>query len=399
MKKAWYNNIGPATLIAAAFIGPGTVTVCSIAGSSYGFTLLWAIALSVLATIVLQEMSARLGLVTGQGLGESLRNTTSHAIAKYISIALVLLAIIIGNAAYEAGNLSGGAMGAKVWLGEDPLVYKGTLCLISILALGVLWKGKYKWIEKILIVLVLLMSISFCITAFISNPDWPEVFRSLFTPQAPDGSALTIIGLIGTTVVPYNLFLHASLVSEKWNNPEQLSLVRKDIYISIILGGLVSMCIVICAASLDGKISNVLDMAKGLELGLGAFAKYLVGLGLLAAGLTSAITAPMAAGYAAQGILGWDKSDKNKFRAIAIGILLIGLTLSLIGYKPITVIQAAQIANGLLLPIIAGYLIWVVNQKSLMGQYTNNWWQNTLGVLILLCTIMLGAKSLWSVLA
>lgn len=395
----WYNNIGPATLVAAAFIGPGTVTVCSLAGATHGYTLLWALTLSIIATVVLQEMSARLGIITQRGLGESIRSEISAPIAKSIAIVLVLTAIILGNAAYEAGNISGAVLGSSVAPSMDtPTIKKGLTVTIGLIAFIFLWVGKYKWLEKLLIALVLTMSISFVFAAIMSKPDITGIIKGAFLPSTPDKSLLTIIGLIGTTVVPYNLFLHASLVKEKWNSPEDLVAVRKDIYISIILGGLVSMAIVIVATNAQGEIKNAVDMARGLESTLGSFAKYLIGIGLLAAGITSAITAPLAAAYAAKGIMGWeDDLRSNKFRMVWMVILAIGVTFSLLGWKPITVIKVAQVANGILLPVVACYLLWIVNRKGLMGKYVNTKTQNILGTIIIIVTLVLGAKSLWSV--
>jgi len=114
--RNWFKNIGPATLIAAAFIGPGTVTLCSIAGVKFGFNLLWAMLLSIIATLVLQEMSARLGVVSQRGLSEVLRDQIQNPIVKILSFLLIISAIVIGNAAYEAGNISGGVLGLSTIL-------------------------------------------------------------------------------------------------------------------------------------------------------------------------------------------------------------------------------------------------------------------------------------------
>ena len=116
--KKWINNIGPGPLVAAAFIGPGTVTLCSLAGLNFGFSLLWALALSVIATIVLQEMSARLGLVSNKGLSEVITQEITNPVFRNIVIVLILSAIVIGNAAYEAGNISGGVLGLEAVFGE-----------------------------------------------------------------------------------------------------------------------------------------------------------------------------------------------------------------------------------------------------------------------------------------
>ena len=114
--RNWFKNMGPGTLIAAAFIGPGTVTVCTLAGVQYNFTLLWAMLLSIVATIVLQEMAARLGLVYGKGLAETVKTEIKQPVIRLLAVVLILSAILVGNAAYEAGNISGGVLGLETIL-------------------------------------------------------------------------------------------------------------------------------------------------------------------------------------------------------------------------------------------------------------------------------------------
>jgi len=157
------------------------------------------------------------------------------------------------------------------------------------------------------------MSISFLITAIVTKPNVLEILKGMLVPKFPEKSLLTIIGLIGTTVVPYNLFLHASLVKERWHKKEDVSFVRKDTIVSITLGGLISMAIIVSAAAIPfGSISNAADLAKGLAPLYGQFAKYFLALGLFAAGITSAITAPLAAAYVAKGCLSWKGGLKSK---------------------------------------------------------------------------------------
>ena len=394
MFRNLFKNIGPATLIAAAFVGPGTVTVCTLAGANYGYSLLWALLLSIFATIILQEMAARLGLITGKGLPEILRSAISNKIIRVTLIVLVLAAIAVGNTAYEAGNLSGGVLGLQTIFGAQwyfPL-------LLGAIAFALLFYGNYKVLEKVLISLVVIMGASFIATAIAIGPDFKEVFQGLFTPQINSDNILTIVGLIGTTVVPYNLFLHASLVSEKWNLPSDLSAVRKDTVISVVLGGLVSMAIIIAATALQGtEVAGGAALASALEPVYGSWATYVFSVGILAAGITSAITAPLAAAYVVKGCLGWKGNMKSwSFRGVWIFILVIGVLFSSIGLKPLDIITFAQIANGLLLPIIAILLLWLVNQK-LLGPFQNKLWQNIMAVIVILIAVILGAKTLLKV--
>jgi manganese transport protein len=405
MIKNIFKNIGPGTLVAAAFIGPGTVTLCTLAGVNFGFNLLWAMLLSIIATIVLQEMAARLGIISQKGLSEVIREEIKSPFLRQGITLLMLSAVVVGNASYEAGNISGGILGLESVLGKYSIAI-GTISinlmslLIGFIAFTLLYIGNYKFLEKALISLVLLMSVSFIATAILTKPNLLEVLNGMFVPRFPEKSILTIIGLVGTTVVPYNLFLHASLVKERWHKKEDVSFARKDTIISIILGGLVSMAIIISAAAIQTTdIANAADLAKGLAPLFGDFATYFMALGLFAAGITSAITAPLAAAYVAKGCLGWSGGLKSKkFRFVWFAILFLGVLFSSIGIKPIEIIKFAQVANGMLLPLIAGILLWIVNKKSVLGNFVNTKIQNILGVFILLIAIFLGVKGILKVL-
>ncbi|HAI39320.1 MAG TPA: manganese transporter, partial [Maribacter sp.] len=215
----------------------------------------------------------------------------------------------------------------------------------------------------------------------------------------PKNGILTIIALVGTTVVPYNLFLHAALVSEKWKSKDDLNLAKRDTMVSIILGGLVSISIIISAAAINSlEVNNVMGMAKALEPLYGSAALYFLGIGMFAAGITSSITAPLAAAYVANSCFGWNAGLKDfKFRMIWMVILFLGVFFLSFGIKPIEIIKFAQITNGLLLPIIAVFLLWVVNRVGVMGKYKNTWSQNVFGLLIILLSVVLGAKSILTV--
>ena len=398
MIKNWFKNIGPGPLVAAAFIGPGTVTLCTIAGVNFGLALLWAMVLSVVATIVLQEMAARLGIVTQKGLSEVIRTEIKHPLFKTLTVILILSAIVIGNAAYEAGNISGSVLGLQAVFSGSKAFFS---ILIGIIAFTLLFIGNYKVLEKALVALVILMSIAFLITAIMTKPNISEIFKGIFVPKFPEGSLLTIVGLIGTTVVPYNLFLHASLVKEKWHDTSQLKNAKKDTIVAVVLGGLVSMCIIIAASAIQSNnITNAADLAKGLEPLFGSFSKYFLAMGLFAAGITSAITAPLAAAYVACGCLGWEANLRSKqFRGVWMFILTVGVLSAASGVKSIEIIKFAQVANGILLPIIATFLIWIVNKKSVLGIYKNTTKQNIIGGIILAIALFLGLKSILKVFA
>ncbi|TBW26808.1 Nramp family divalent metal transporter [Gramella sp. KN1008] len=401
--KNFFRNLGPGILVSAAFIGPGTVTVCSLAGVNFGYSLLWALLISVFACIILQEMSARLGLISGKGLSDCIREEMKVPFIRIITLILIFLAIVIGNAAYEAGNITGAVLGLEAVFPSVSFNFGSFSFNIWSLVIGgiafiLLFLGSYKKLEKVFIGLVLLMSIAFILTAFLTKPNISGIFEG-FIPGSFDAGLLTIIALVGTTVVPYNLFLHASLVSEKWKGAKYIGAVRKELVFSIGLGGLVSMAIVVCAAASGiDSLEDAGDLAAGLEPLFGNSATIFLAMGLLAAGITSSITAPLAAAYVVQGCLGWKGGmQSKKFRLVWVLILILGVLFSSLGIKPVEIIQFAQIANGLVLPIIAIFLFWIVNQSSVLGEYRNSIFQNLVGFVVIALAVFLGAKSIFSV--
>lgn len=391
------KKLGPGLLIAAAFIGPGTITACTIAGVEFGYSLLWALLFSIVATIILQEMSSRLGLVTEQGLAETVLTNLSSKLLRNLIIGIILSAILIGNAAYEGGNIGGAVLGLQALLGNEhsnwyPLLIGG-------IAFILLWYGNYKTIERVFIGLIFLMSLSFIITALLTKPNLLQILKG-FVPNYSDSSIFTIVALIGTTIVPYNLFLHASLVNEKWQGEKDLKTARNDTIISIAIGGFISMAIVIAATAIDIKeVTGAQDLAKGLEPLFGSYATVFMGIGLFTAGITSSITAPLAAAYVANSCFGWKASLKDKwFRLVWILVLSSGMLLLYLKIKPIEIIKFAQIANGILLPLIAIILVWSLNKSERLGKHINTKMQNILGFIIILITMALGIKTIIKVL-
>ena len=396
------SQFGPGALVAAAFIGPGTVVTASLAGAEFGYALLWALVLSTLICVILQEMASRIGVVTGHGLGENIRQQITAPWLRILFFTLIIAAIIVGNSVYQGGNLSGATLGAQEVLGHVPWLSdwfeQGWPVIFGVLAAIILWQGKAKFIEYALISLVLLMSLAFIGTFLLTQPNWLGVADSLLRWRWPSDSILTVIALVGTTVVPYNLFLHSASVANKWSGDDGVKAARIDTFISIPLGGLISMAILATAASAFFAQGIAIDSAGDLAISLaplfGDWAKYLMALGLCAAGISSATTAPLASAYALCGIMGWRQSLTGRaFRAVWAVILLLGVVISSLGISPIKVIWFAQIANGVLLPVIVGFIWWLCNQST-MGKMKNSILGNTFAALIMLISIVLSWKSL-----
>lgn len=399
-----FKNIGPGALVAAGFIGPGTVTTCTVSGASYGYTMLWALLFATVATILFQEMAARIGIITGKGLGENIRDRVGNPALKWAAIAIVIVAIFVGNIAYETGNVTGGILGIQAFAPGIQML--PIVVVIGIAGFACLWIGSYKLVEKILTAIVVFMGLVFLITAFASPVDWGAVVSGLFVPTLPSveqtggvSPILVATGLIGTTVVPYNLFLHASGAAERFKDPEQVADARFDAALSIGLGGVISMAILICAAAnIHGTgvaVTNGKDMAIALQPLLGSWATYMIGLGLLAAGFSSVITASLSAAYAVNGVLGWGKGLKDvRFKAIWLIVLLAGCFMAVaFGKSPTQLILTAQAANAILLPIMAFFVMFCANGADL-EKFKNHLFANIAGVVIILVTIFIAYRNM-----
>ena len=397
------KNVGPGALVAAGFVGPGTVTTCTVSGASVGYTMLWALVFATVATIIFQEMAARVGIASQKGLGENIRDRIPNPVLKGLAIAIVIIAIFIGNVAYETGNITGGILGIQAVAPGIPM--GAIVVVVGLLAAIVMFIGHYNLIEKVLTAIVVFMGVVFLVTALASNPDWGAIISGMFTPQLPTNNStglMTAIGLVGTTIVPYNLFLHASGAAERFKDPEQIADARFDTVLSIGLGGIISMAILICAAAnIYGNtgitVSNGKDMAMALEPLLGSWATFMIGVGLLAAGFSSAITAPLSAAYAVNGVLGWGKTLKDiKFKVIWMIVLVLGCVMAVtLGKSPTQLILVAQAANAILLPIMAFFVMYVANGKAL-GKWRNHAFANICGVVFIVITLFMCYRNMSS---
>lgn len=386
MKKRLLNILFWSVL-SAAFIGPGTITTAASAGAGFGYTLLWALLFSTIACVVLQEASARLTLASGHNLGEAIRSRFNRsALGKGFGY-LVLISILLGCAAYEAGNILGAVAGLSLILDTSTVVL--TL-LIGTAAWLLLWFGSTKAIAQILGVVVAVMGLCFLTTAVIMKPSLPGFFSGALVPRIPTGSELLVIGLIGTTVVPYNLFLGSGI-----KHSQSLKEMRISLGTAVVLGGIISMGVLVVGTSISGTFTYE-ALAESLDSALGSWAALFFGIGLGAAGLSSALTAPLAAALTAQSILS-EKGDSNwqekgnRFRIVWGGVLAAGVLFGVLQVQPIPAIILAQALNGIILPLVCIVLLIMVNDASLLDRETiNSTAYNLLMGLIVFLTLIIG---------
>lgn len=381
------------SIISAAFIGPGTVTTAARSGAEFGLDLMWALIFSIFATIVLQEAAARITIASGKSLGEIIALKYSQGSARRLRWA-VFLAVAFGCAAYEAGNILGALSGLALfsnipqWL---PTIALGLVCG------AFLWIGSFRAVAHLLGMVVALMGIAFILVAFRAEQPAVDVLAASVRPSFPAGSALLVIGLIGTTIVPYNLFL-ASGISQG----QQVAEMRWGVVIAVVIGGIISAAIMVVGTLISGDFSFE-ALAAAMAGKMAPWAAALFGFGLFAAGLSSAITSPLAAAVTARSLFGaqsasWSTTSRN-FRLVWGVVLGIGLLFGLMEVRPIPAIILAQAINGILLPIVAVFLILAVNDRALLPRaFLNSAFSNILMLFIVAVTCFLGLNNLWNAL-
>lgn len=374
------------SIIAAAFIGPGTVTAAASAGADFGYALLWALLFSTIACLVLQEASGRLTVVSGKSLGEALRQRYPAGWRRGAILVLVLGAVVLGCAAYEAGNILGGVAGAVLMLPGSPRSF----AVATVISAGLLlFFNSPRRVALLLSALVATMGLVFLWTAIRLAPPWAEVLAGVLRPALPEGSSLLALALVGTTVVPYNLFLGSGLA-----RGQTLTELRFGLTVAVLFGGLISMGVLVVGAALQGSFGFE-ALAGVLVERLGPRAQGLFGAGLFAAGLSSAVTAPLAAAITARSVFGKEEDDlwadrSWRFRSVWGGVLAVGLVFGVSGIRAVPVILVAQALNGVLLPAVAVFLLVAVNDRGLMGRAVNGLGSNIVMSLVTLVTLLLG---------
>ncbi len=368
-------------VIAAAFIGPGTVTTAASAGASFGYQLIWALVFSTFACAVLQEAAARVVIASGQSLSGAIKEQYTSKPLIYT----IVVTVFLGCAAYEAGNILGAISGLALVITSIP-VWVFTVIIVAVSAL-ILFLDKISSVANLLGVLVAIMGFSFLIVAIQAKPNLPAALEGAFIPSLEGESVLLTLGLVGTTIVPYNLFLGAGLA--KGQSVKQM---RAGLIPSVILGGIISIAVVIVGAGLESSFSfeNLFDYLKTNQ---GNGMAWLFAIGLFAAGFTSTITAALAGSFAIQS--GFSNKEVSNTRDWSLMkwwalVLLVGLVFGVSGIKPIPVIILAQAANGFILPLIA-FVLWIVlNNANSVGEARNSLLQNAFMAITVLVTSLLG---------
>ena len=389
--KQW----GPAAIITSAFVGPGTITTATQAGIHYGFALLWAVLFSGIASLVIMNMSARLAIVRQQNLITALK-AMQHTHPKLITTALLLIGLVALSTGlgFEAGNLLGGAIGLSALTPWSVPISVLALGAISVLAMQVSTPKIIEWLMK---TFVFFMGLIFMLTALWLRPAWSDLYQG-FIPRIPEGGLLLTLALIGTTIIALNLVFHSLAAQEKWIDSKALKIAYQDTFFHVGIGILITMSIVITTAmvSFDAvDITSPLAYTQALASTLGGAAQIVGALGLVFAGLSSALATPYMVGVILTKLS--PKLAQFKTKHLATVVVVVGTIFAFFGSTPVPFIITAQALSGVMLPLIALMFLIMTSQTS-MGAFKNRWWQTLIGIFIVLVMSVLGLRLLYQVL-
>jgi Mn2+/Fe2+ NRAMP family transporter len=373
--------LGPGLLAASAGNDAGGIATYAVAGASYGYGLLWAMAIVTICVGVVQEMSARLGAVTGKGFSDLVRENFSLR-----ATALILLTLFVANAGIIVSEFVGIAAAAELFGVSRYIAVPVAAVLVWLL----ITRGSYGRVEKIFLSLTLVF-FAYIAAAFLAQPDWNAVLQQTIDPSIrwnADYMRL-LIALIGTTISPYMQLYVQSSVVEKGVTPADYRYTRFDVIMGTLFAGIVASFIIIAtAATLHPRgitIETAADAALALEPVAGRYAEILFALGLLGASLLAAGVLPLATTYTMTEALGvergvsrsWDEAPV--FMGLFTGLVALGAVLALIpGLPLIQVLVGVYVLNGLLLPVELFAILRLVNNRELMGPYVNRGLYNLL---------------------
>jgi manganese transport protein len=384
-KHIWLYHIVFWSVISAAFIGPGTVTTALKSGAFFQLDLLWAILFSILACYVLQEAASRITIATGFDLPAIIASRFGKKGILNMHH-LLIFCIIFGCMAYQAGNLTGTMAGLEM-ITYIPQAWM--LVFLYGISFFFLWNGQIRIISVFLGMLVGIMTLIFVFLAYRVHPGFTAILNHLLIPRIPKNSAVYVIALIGTTIVPYNLFLGSGI-----SHGQRLPDTRFGLGSAILIGGIITLTVLISGTLLSTDFS-FMGVYSLLVNRIGSWAGTGFALGLFAAGLSSSITAPLAAAITVKSMIRKLAKNKNQevwyFRGTWMSVLSIGALFSLLEYQPDVLIVAAQAINGLILPLVAFYLYVLINDRRILPEkFRNKPWYNFCMLLVTAVTIFLG---------
>jgi Mn2+/Fe2+ NRAMP family transporter len=400
-KKNWIASLlmflailGPGIITGSVDNDAGGITAYSLAGAQYGYNMLWTLIPAFIVLVVVQEMNARMGIVTKKGLADLIRENFGVLITFFIFLGLIIADI--GNTATEFA----GVAGSMSVFGVSKYI---SVPLGALLVWFMVVKGSYKSSEKIFLIFSVFL-LSYIISALMANPDWHAIGTAMIKPkiQTDENYISTVIGLVGTTIAPWMQFYMQSSVIEKGIKIEQYKYELWDVIIGCVITVVVAFFIIVaCAATLNVKgipINEAKDAAVALKPLAGPFASEIFAFGLLVASIFSATILPLATAFYICEAFGFEAGIDKKldeapqFYILFTSIMIIGVGIILIPGAPlITITFWTQVINGILLPVVLLCMMLMVNNKEIMGEHVNGSIKNIIGWTTIIVLIALTA--------
>ena len=384
--------LGPGIITATVDNDAGGIATYSLAGAHFGYALLWTLIPITVSLIIIQEMAARMGAVTGKGLAELIRENFGVKITFFI-----MLSLIIANIGTTIAEFAGIATAGEIF-GFNKHIF---IPLIAILIWFIVYKGNYGTVEKIFL-LVSSFYVAYIISGFLAKPAWNEVLSNTIVPSFSFNKdyVLIVIALIGTTITPWMQFYLQSSIVEKGIDTSKYKYSRMDVVLGSIITDVIALFIIVAsAATIFAKsvpVNNAKDIALSLAPIAGEYATYLFSFGLFAAGFLAAAILPLATAYPICGAFGWESGLNKKFREApqfyTLFTFIIGISSLFVIFPTLPLLKVfifSQALNGIILPIILIFMLLLVNNKKIMGDYTNSLWLNVVTWLTIITIVVL----------
>jgi Mn2+/Fe2+ NRAMP family transporter len=373
--------LGPGLITASADNDAPGIATYSMAGSRYGYSFLWLLLVVTVGEVIVQEMAARMGAVTGKGTADLIRERFGVRITTFAMVCLLL-----ANIGTTMAQLAGIAAGTEL-LGISRYI---TVPLAALAVGFLVLRGSYRYVEKVLLVLSL-AALSYVISAFVVQPPWGQVLREAVTPtlRAEPDYILAVLATIGTTITPWGIVYMQASVADKGVTPDEYGYTRVDVIFGAAWGNLVSAFIVITtAATLFGMgiaVESAEEAAVALEPLAGPAARYLFSAGLLGASLLAASVLPLSTTYAICEAFGWERGLNHRtkeapvFYSLYAAMIVLSVLVVLVPGIPLfPIMWASQALNALLLPVLLILVLKLANDRRVMGDWCNSRLQNVL---------------------
>lgn len=388
--------IGPGIIAVNAGNDAGGITTYSTVGAVYGYKMLWGLVIITISLSIVQEMNARMAVVTGKGLADLIREKFG---VKWTFFAMMVL--LVANFGLVMGDFAGVAMSMELF--NIPKLIAVPIAAVLIWAL--VTKGSYSKVEKVFLVMTVVF-FGYIFSAFVAKPDWSEVFENVVKPSISfdSGFLLTLIGLIGTTITPYMQFYLQSSIVDKHLSLEDYKYEKLDVYFGAVWGNAIAFFIIVCTASTLFKkhiaINTAADAAQALGPIAGKYASALFGVGLIGAALLACAIIPLSTAYAVCEAFGFESGVDHSFKEApaffgiyTVMIAVSALVILIPGVPLVKVAVVTQQIAGILSPVILIFMIILVNDKRIMGKYVNTKLQNvvsflTVGFIVALSAVL-----------